>query len=164
MRLSTIINGHTTQLVDVYEIVKALNPEWFEEQNIPEENENNGTAILFAEDSRFFRNQVKTSMEEHGYKVLEAEDGVVAWQVLQEHFDEIGIVVTDIEMPNLNGFELTQKIKNDPNFSHLPIIALTTLSGEEDIRHGEKVGIDDYQIKLDREKLLESIYKFLNGK
>jgi two-component system chemotaxis sensor kinase CheA len=161
---STIINGHTTQLVDVYEIVKALNPEWFEEQNIPEENENNGTAILFAEDSRFFRNQVKTSMEEHGYKVLEAEDGVVAWQVLQEHFDEIGIVVTDIEMPNLNGFELTQKIKNDPNFSHLPIIALTTLSGEEDIRHGEKVGIDDYQIKLDREKLLESIYNFLDGK
>jgi two-component system chemotaxis sensor kinase CheA len=161
---STIINGHTTQLVDVYEIVKALNPEWFEEQNIPEENENSGMAILFAEDSRFFRNQVKTSMEEHGYKVLEAEDGVVAWQVLQEHFDEIGIVVTDIEMPNLNGFELTQKIKNDPNFSHLPIIALTTLSGEEDIRHGEKVGIDDYQIKLDREKLLESIYRFLNGK
>ena len=161
---STIVNGHTTQLVDVYEIVKALNPEWFEEQNIPEDNEDSGMAILFAEDSRFFRNQVKTSMEEHGYKVLEAEDGVVAWQVLQEHFDEIGIVVTDIEMPNLNGFELTQKIKNNPNYSHLPVIALTTLSGEEDIRHGEKVGIDDYQIKLDREKLLESIFSFLNRK
>jgi two-component system, chemotaxis family, sensor kinase CheA len=103
-------------------------------------------------------------MEDHGYQVLEAEDGAIAWDVLQAHSDEIGIVVTDIEMPNLNGFELTQRIKNTPAYSHLPVIALTTLSGEEDQRRGQEVGIDDYQIKLDREKLLESIYNFLKGK
>ena len=161
---SAIINGHTTQLVDVYEIVKALNPKWFDQQKKHEDDETDRMTILFAEDSRFFRNQVKGSMEEQGYQVLEAEDGVEAWQLLQDHFNEIGIVVTDIEMPNLNGFELTQKIRSNPNFSHLPIIALTTLSGDEDVQKGRKVGIDDYQIKLDREKLLESIHNFLNRK
>jgi two-component system chemotaxis sensor kinase CheA len=159
---SAIINGHTTQLVDVYEIVKALNPQWFDQPKKHENEETNRMTILFAEDSRFFRNQVKGSMEEQGYQVLEAEDGVEAWQLLQDHFNDIGIVVTDIEMPNLNGFELTQKIRNNPHFSHLPIIALTTLAGDEDVQKGKKVGIDDYQIKLDREKLLESIHHFLN--
>jgi two-component system, chemotaxis family, sensor kinase CheA len=161
---SAIINGQTTQLVDVYEIVKALNPQWFDQEKKHENDETNRMTILFAEDSRFFRNQVKGSMEDQGYQVIEAEDGVEAWQLLQDHFDEIGIVVTDIEMPNLNGFELTQKIKSNPNFSHLPIIALTTLAGDEDVQKGKKVGINDYQIKLDREKLLESIHNFLNRK
>lgn len=161
---SAIINSNTTQLVDVYEVVKTLNPHWFEKNDLPQKKESGGMTILFAEDSRFFRNQVKGSMEDHGYQVLEAEDGAVAWEVLQEHSDEVGIVVTDIEMPNLNGFELTQRIKNNPAYSHLPVIALTTLAGEEDQRRGQEVGIDDYQIKLDREKLLQSIYNFLKGK
>ncbi|MGD9211130.1 MAG: chemotaxis protein CheW, partial [Desulfobacteraceae bacterium] len=158
---SAIINGNTTQLVDIYEIVKVLNPNWFEKEAVNECEDCDGTAILFAEDSRFFRNQVKAAMEQQGYKVLEAEDGAIAWQVLKEHGTEIGIVVTDIEMPNLNGFELTKKIKSEPAYSHLPVIALTTLAGEEDVRRGKEVGIDDYQIKLDREKLLQSIYSFL---
>lgn len=161
---SAIINGNTTQLVDIYEIVKVLNPSWFEENVITEKNESSGLAILFAEDSKFFRNQVKASMEDHGYQVLEAEDGAIAWEVLQNNRNEIGIVVTDIEMPNLNGFELTQKIKMDPAYSHLPVIALTTLAGEEDVRRGKEVGIDDYQIKLDREKLMQSINNFIEGK
>ncbi len=161
---SAIINGNTTQLVDVYEIVKVLNPSWFEKKEIVKENERDGYTILFAEDSRFFRNQVKTSMEDHGYEVLEAEDGAIAWEVLKEHNNKISIVVTDIEMPNLNGFELTQKIRANPAYSHLPVIALTTLAGEEDVRRGKEVGIDDYQIKLDREKLLQSIYNHLKDR
>jgi two-component system chemotaxis sensor kinase CheA len=74
------------------------------------------------------------------------------------------MVVTDIEMPNMNGFELTRKIKESNAFSHLPVIALTTLAGEEDIAKGHEVGISDYQIKLDREKLIRSIYGFLTEK
>ncbi len=161
---SAIINGNTTQLVDVYEIVKVLNPSWFEKKETINDSESGTFTILFAEDSRFFRNQVKTSMEDHGYHVLEAEDGAIAWEVLKEHNNEINIVVTDIEMPNLNGFELTQKIRANPAYSHLPIIALTTLAGEEDVRRGKEVGIDDYQIKLDREKLLQSIYNHLKDR
>jgi two-component system chemotaxis sensor kinase CheA len=160
---SAIINDHTTLLIDMYEIVQTLNPEWFEEQALATEEGADSSSILFAEDSNFFRNQVKCSLEDEGYNVIEAEDGAEAWELLQQNGDEIGLVVTDIEMPNMNGFDLTQRIKGHPAFGHLPVIALTTLAGEEDVARGKEVGIDDYQIKLDREKLLKSIYEHLQA-
>jgi two-component system chemotaxis sensor kinase CheA len=160
---SAIINDNTTLLVDIYEIVKTLNPQWFEESKLAESPEGQAPTILFAEDSSFFRGQVKGSMEKEGFNVLEAEDGAVAWDLLVENGDSVSLVVTDIEMPNMNGFELTEKIKTNQAFSHLPVIALTTLAGEEDIAKGKKVGIDDYQIKLDRERLMNSIHGFLNA-
>lgn len=160
---SAIINDNTTLLVDIHEIVQTLNPQWFEEPQLPESEEGEAPTILFAEDSSFFRNQVKGSMEKDGFDVLEAEDGAIAWDLLVENADKVSIVVTDIEMPNMNGFELAQKIKGSTAFSHLPVIALTTLAGEEDIERGKQVGIDDYQIKLDRERLMNSIHGFLNA-
>lgn len=160
---SAIINDSTTLLIDIVEIVQTLNPQWFREAPIAEDPVKGAPTILFAEDSSFFRNQVKGSMEKEGFNVLEAEDGVIAWDLLQENADQISLVVTDIEMPNLDGFALTQRIKQNPSFSHLPVIALTTLAGEEDILRGKAVGIDDYQIKLDREKLIKSIHDFLKA-
>ena len=160
---SAIINDNTTLLVDIYEIVRALNPQWFEEPKVTESEDGEAPTILFAEDSSFFRNQVKGSMEKEGFQVIEAEDGVIAWDLLEENADRITLVVTDIEMPNMDGFALTQKIKGSPRYAHLPVIALTTLAGEEDIVRGKRVGIDDYQIKLDREKLMHSIHNFLQA-
>lgn len=161
---SAIINDSTTQLVDVVEIVQTLNPEWFElHAKKKAEEEGNVATILFAEDSSFFRNQVKGSMVKEGFEVLEAEDGVIAWDLLQEHGETISLVVTDIEMPNMDGFTLTRKIKEHPVYSRLPVIALTTLAGEEDIARGKAVGIDDYQIKLDRERLIKSIHDHLKA-
>ena len=116
--------------------------------------------ILIVEDSNFFRNQVKGYMDEAGFKVMEGEDGRIAWSVLEEHGDEITMVVTDIEMPNMNGFELTEKIKNDKRFKHLPVIALTTLAADEDIARGKSVGVDEYHIKLDKERLMESVHRY----
>jgi two-component system chemotaxis sensor kinase CheA len=160
---SAIINDNTTLLVDIYEIVRTLNPQWFEEPKIPEIQPGESPTILFAEDSSFFRGQVKGSMEKEGFNVLEAEDGVIAWDLLEKNADKVALVVTDIEMPNMDGFTLTKKIKSNPKFSHLSVIALTTLAGEEDIARGKQVGIDDYQIKLDREKLMRSIHDFLQA-
>lgn len=160
---SAIINDNTTLLVDIYEIVKALNPQWFEEPKLTESEDGEAPTILFAEDSSFFRNQVKSSMEKEGFSVLEAEDGVIAWDLLVENADLVSLVVTDIEMPNMDGFALTEKIKGSSAFAHLPVIALTTLAGEEDITRGKQVGIDDYQIKLDREKLMNSIHGFFKA-
>ncbi|MCE1275080.1 MAG: response regulator, partial [Chlorobiales bacterium] len=117
--------------------------------------------ILIAEDSNFFRNQVKGYMTEAGYNVIEGEDGLVAWDLLQQHSDIISMVVTDIEMPNMNGFELTQTIRKDPRFSRMPVIALTTLAGEEDVAKGKAVGIDEYHIKLDKEKLMACIHGYM---
>ena len=160
---SAIINDHTTLMIDVYEIVQTLNPQWFEKMEAVTNDEGEAAKILFAEDSNFFRNQVKSYMEDEGYTVIEAEDGAIAWDLLQQHADEISLVVTDIEMPEMNGFELTRRIKTNNAYAHLPVIALTTLAGEDDIEEGRQVGIDDYQIKLDRENLLRSICGFLTN-
>jgi len=149
-------------LVDIVEIVQTLNPKWFE-RSMKQMEEGSGVTILFAEDSSFFRNQVKGSMEREGFNVLEAEDGMIAWDLLQENAESISLVVTDIEMPNMDGFTLATRIRENPSFAHLPVIALTTLAGEDDIARGKEVGIDDYQIKLDRERLIKSIHDFLNA-
>lgn len=160
---SSIIAGRTTQFVDIYAMVETLHPEWFEKQETADAGQGEAVTVLIVEDSTFFRNQVKGFMEEAGYKVIPAEDGVEAWSLLEEHRDEVDIIVTDIEMPNMNGFELTKKIKNDDRFAHLPVIALTTLAGEADVARGKEVGIDDYQIKLDREKLMDSVNMHARG-
>ncbi len=160
---SMIIEGHTTLLVDIFGLVKELNPDWFEEEKAAaaEMTEDGQKVILFAEDSAFFRNQVKGFMIEEGYKVISAEDGAIAWDLLEENKDEIDIVVTDLEMPNMDGFELTERIKNHPEFSHYKVIALTSLASDAHISQGEKVGIDAYEIKLDRENLMKVIRRYL---
>jgi two-component system chemotaxis sensor kinase CheA len=65
--------------------------------------------------------------------------------------------VTDIEMPRLDGLGLARRIRADGRTVGLPIIALTSLAGEEDMARGKSAGIDDYQTKLDRDQLLERL-------
>ena len=156
-----IIENTTTLMVDIFEIIKILNPDW-EEKTEDYQPEKNKTGILFAEDSDFFRNQVKGFLEDDGYYVFEAQDGSIAWDILESNHEKIDIIVTDLEMPVMDGFELTKKIKSDDRFSHYTVIALTSLAADKDVAKGKKVGIDDYQIKLDREKLLLSIHAYLN--
>ncbi len=161
---SMIINEHTTLLVDIFEMVKTLNPDWFvQEAKVAATMAKDGEKIiLFAEDSAFFRNQVKSFLEEDGFKIIAAEDGRIAWELLKERIEEIDLVLTDLEMPNMDGFEFTKRIKNDPRYAHLTVIALTSLASEAHIEKGKTVGIDDYQIKLDREKLMKTVRKHLN--
>ncbi len=159
---SAIIGDYTTLIVDIYEIVRTINPEWFDETDISSSPQG-GITILFAEDSAFFRNQVKGFLQEEGYNVLDAEDGMDAWEMLNQHSETIKLVLTDLEMPNMNGFELTAKIKADPRYAHLKVVALTSLAGDEDIEKGAKSGIDEYQIKLDRDKLLETVRGHLSN-
>ncbi len=161
---SAIIDKQTTMLVDVFEIVQTIFPEWFEDDPVYDaETDNHVTppTILVAEDSNFFRNQVKGYLTESGYDVIEAEDGQIAWDLLNEHAETITLILTDIEMPKLDGFELTKKIKNSPRFSSYPVIALTTLAGEEDVAKGKAVGIDEYHIKLDKERLMASVHDYV---
>ena len=161
---SVIIGKHTTMLVNVFEIVQTLHPDWFEDMEVFETkkgSEEPPPTILIAEDSNFFRNQVKGYMTEAGYNVLEGADGRIAWELLQQNGDIISMVVTDIEMPNMNGFELAQIIRSDHRFSRMPVIALTTLAGEEDIAKGKAVGIDEYHIKLDKERLMACVHDYM---
>ena len=98
-------------------------------------------------------------ISDRGYRVVDCEDGLVAWETLQSGDYEFDVIVTDIEMPNMNGFEFAERVKQS-QWSHLPVIALTSLAGSADIQRGIEVGIDDYQIKMDRDKLLNSLQNF----
>jgi two-component system chemotaxis sensor kinase CheA len=75
----------------------------------------------------------------------------------------VRLVVTDIEMPVMDGLEMTRRIKADPALKHLPVIALTTLADDEDISAGQKAGVASYEIKLDKDKLLQTIRQLLNS-
>ncbi|MBF0413261.1 MAG: chemotaxis protein CheW [Desulfamplus sp.] len=161
---SMIIDGHTTLLVDIFDVVKNLNPSWFEDEKLAaaEMEEAGQKVILFAEDSAFFRNQVKGFMTDEGYSVITAEDGEIAWNLLKERHNEVDLVVTDLEMPNMDGFELTSRIKKDPVLSHFKVIALTSLASDAHVKRGKEVGIDEYEIKLDRENLMKLIRRYMN--
>ncbi len=154
---SAIVKDTTTLWVDIYELVKTIKPQWFDVVKGPASATDKAPTILYAEDSKFFRDQVTRFMEESGYTVIARADGAQAWQVLEERPEQIDLLVTDIEMPNLNGFELAERVKLDPRLTGLPVVALTTLAEDADIARGKAVGIADYQIKLDREKLITTI-------
>ncbi len=158
---SAIIDKTTTLMIDIFGVIQSSFPEWFAEIGHGKDPDEQAPSILYAEDSNFFRSQVKGFMEEAGYNVIEAEDGIIGWDLLQKHGDEIDMVVTDVEMPNLDGIGFAEKIRGDQRFSHLPLIALTTLAGEEEVKRGKEAGIDEYLIKLDREKLLMGIKNLL---
>ena len=163
---SAIIHDKTVLLTDIYEMVDTLFPDWKKENEAaaPPKNNNpgNSTTVLLAEDSDFFRAQVKRYLTEGGYTVVEGEDGEAAWEQLLKNVDAVKAVITDIEMPRLTGLGLTERIRKDKRVASLPIIGLTSLASDEDVARGKAVGIDDYQIKLDREKLLETLNKMLS--
>ncbi|MBF0205765.1 MAG: chemotaxis protein CheW [Oligoflexia bacterium] len=168
---SCIINDQTTLIVNIFEIVETIYPQWKnntlnELQKVHQVHKEKGgtpTTILLVEDSQFFREQIRKFVEEIGYKVVTAEDGQDAWKVLQDLGNEISLVLTDIEMPKLSGLDLAKKIRAEKNISHIPIIALSALADTADVEKGKIAGINDYQIKLEKEKLLLSIRQMLSS-
>jgi len=162
---SAVIGENTTLIVDIYELIQTVQPDWFAVRGSIEIASDAGEVgvphLLLVEDSDFFRNQVRKFLEDDGYLVDVAEDGLVAWNMLDAEPEKFDLVVTDIEMPNMDGFELARLIRQDKRFSMMPVVALTSLAGDEDVAKGKSVGIDDYQVKLDKERLLQSIYEWL---
>ena len=154
---SLVLKGRTTLVVDIHELVGHAIPESLPPPTARGEGDSGATTVLLAEDGEFFRNQVKRFLESDGYAVVAAEDGEIAWARLLEQAEKIRAVVSDIEMPNLDGFELVRRIRSDARFSELPVIAVTSLAGEEDVLRGRAAGFTDYQIKLDKERLLKSL-------
>jgi len=161
---SAIIRDVTVLVADIFELAQTVYPEWNLQRMVEEKVTASTCPILLAEDSDFFRAQVKRYLESDGYSVLEAADGEAAWTVLQENGESIRAIVTDIEMPRMNGLELASRIRKDARFGQLPILALSSLASDEDIAKGKAAGVDDYQIKLDRDHLLDALRALLSSR
>jgi two-component system chemotaxis sensor kinase CheA len=113
--------------------------------------------VLIAEDSITSRMLLKGILESAGYDVQTAVDGIDAFTTLRtERFD---IVVSDVEMPRMNGFDLTAKIRADDALSELPVVLVTALESREDRERGIDVGANAYLVKssLDQSNLLEAV-------
>ena len=156
---SSIVKGRTTLFLDVYKIIEMHDPYFFL-KILPQEE--HPYRVLLAEDSPFFRQMIANYLESAGYEVDTASDGEEAWEKLQQ--GKYDVLVTDIEMPRLTGLELTKRVRSDPKFADLPIMALTSLSSEEDKKRGLEAGVDEYQVKLERSNVLEALANLISRK
>ncbi len=152
-----VIDGKTVLFIDIYKVIEMYDPEWF---IVKVEEEEGPKRILLAEDSPFFRNMIQNYLEGAGYEVVSAENGKKALDILLsgEKFD---LIVTDIEMPEMDGFGLIKEVRSNPEYKDIPIIVVTSLAGEEIRRKVLEVGANSYEVKLNREKLLEEIHNLL---
>ena len=116
----------------------------------PESTGNSKTNILVVDDSLNTREIEKDLLETYGYQVTLAEDGLEALQIIARS-DVFDAVLTDVEMPNMDGFTLTAKLREDERYRNTPIIIITSREQEEDKRRGIQVGADAYIVKSDFE-------------
>jgi two-component system, chemotaxis family, sensor kinase CheA len=117
--------------------------------------------ILVAEDSITSRMLLKGILESAGYNVKTAVDGMDAFTALRaERFD---LVVSDVEMPRMNGFDLTVRIRADHTLAELPVVLVTALESREDQERGIDVGANAYLVKssLDQSNLLEALRRLV---
>lgn len=120
------------------------------------------TSVLVVEDSKAIRSMLRVSLEEAGFFVTEAGNGFEALKALPtRRFD---LIVTDINMPDINGLELISFVRSNPAYNTIPLIIVSTEKSDEDKKRGLALGASHYVIKpFTREDLLEAVRKTLEG-
>jgi len=116
---TTVIEGIATEVVDVFEVVQCADPNWFVTSHDQAKK-----SVLFVEDSQFFRQMVTPIIESLGFVVRTAADGTQACKLLEDYTPDF--ILTDIEMPIMNGYELGKWVKTQVHLSDVPVIALTS--------------------------------------
>ena len=130
--------------------------------------------VYFADDSVVARNQITRTLEAMNVKYVAAMNGQEAWSELQKVAayaetsgqkitDLVSLVLTDVEMPEMDGYILTKKIKTDPRFAGVPVIMHSSLSGMSNQQLGKSVGVDEYVPKFEAQKLSETLTRRLLG-
>lgn len=125
------------------------------------ETEEKTVSVLLVEDSITSRTLLKNILTSAGYSVTAAVDGQEGWDLLSNgRFD---MVVSDVEMPRMNGFELTEAIRSNPAISEIPVVLVTSLDSQRDRERGIEVGADAYIVKsaFDQGALLEVMRRLL---
>lgn len=156
---STIIMDKITLLVDLYGIISTLMPDWVAAATRDTRSSKKSSTILIVEDSKFFMNQLCDFVAEAGYTPLKAFDGQKALNILSK--ESVDLILTDIEMPNMDGLEMTERIRSNPELKDLPIIAVTSVAGDTAEKRGLEAGVNEYMVKLDREKIINAIDRYL---
>ena len=126
--------------------------------------------VLIADDSSVARKILRDTLESAGLHVIEAMDGKQALDILNDFLQKIGdkpitdyinLVVTDVEMPEMDGLTFTKNVKSNPKLQILPIVVNTSLSGEENKQKATLVGADGYLVKFDVTRMIQEIARFL---
>ncbi|MCL2831193.1 MAG: chemotaxis protein [Betaproteobacteria bacterium] len=128
--------------------------------------------VFFADDSSVARKQIEKTLQAMGVKYVGTTNGRQAWEELEKMADYarsidktpaemINLILTDIEMPEMDGYILTKKIKSDPRFSEIPVIMHSSLSGMSNQQLGKSVGVDEYVAKFEPQKLSEILARRL---
>ncbi len=115
--------------------------------------------VLVADDDEMFRELVTEILTQGGYAVVRAEDGQAAWEAMQRK--KVDIAVLDLNMPRMDGLELTRKIRDDAKYKDLPVLLLTVRAMVEDQVSGYDRGADDYLTKPFDSKMLLTRVKVL---
>lgn len=132
----------------------------------------NDALVVFADDSSVARKQVQTTLERLGVNYVSAINGRQAWVELDKlaHYasslgrpvcEVVSLVLTDIEMPETDGYMLTKQIKSDPRFAGVPVLMHSSLSGKTNQQLGRSVGVDEYVSKFEPQQLAASITRLL---
>lgn len=155
---TAVIKDNLTIFVDIYGLFEMADPVNYKkaETNI---DHLNGKKVLLAEDTEFFRIVETQYLTRFGCDVDVVPDGNKAWEKIQTN--KYDIIVTDLEMPVMNGFELLRRIKAQDEHKHLPVVALTSLTSERFINKGLSEGFNAYETKLNQEHLKETLLKLL---
>ena len=150
------IHGKITLFPDMYKLFQMATPDWIKQDT----NETNGndvepSKILLVEDTPFFTMIIRNFLVSAGYNVIQAENGVKAIEKLNMH--RVDAVVSDIIMPEMDGFELIKNIRENEKWRDLPVLAITTLHDDSSKQRGLKEGFTDWELKLDKNSLLNKL-------
>src|SRR5690242_7067821 len=151
---SAVIKGHATEVIDIGHFLPMAFADWFSRKEMRPSV--SAQSVLLVDDSAFFRNMLAPVLKAAGYRVRvapNAQEGLSALRSGQS-FD---VVLTDIEMPDMNGFEFAEVIRSDQHLNQMPIIGLSSLVSPAAIERGRQAGFHDYVGKFDRPGLIAAL-------
>jgi len=167
-------DGRMVLILDVEKVLADLNPHTEEEmyEGIEEEECLKGKHILLADDSIVARKQITKTLDRLGVTWEETMTGRELWNRLKSLSGMannsgktigsfVDLILTDIEMPEMDGFTLTKHIRGDPRFANIPVLMHSSLSGDCNVEKGKMVGVTDYVTKFDPKALKEKLVQYL---
>jgi two-component system chemotaxis sensor kinase CheA len=149
-----VIKGATTEIIDVGHFLLQAFEDWFRRRDPSAARQ--ARSVLLVDDSAFFRDLLAPLIKAAGYRVVTAASAADALTALKSdaRFD---LIVTDIEMPEMDGFALAEAVRAMPAAAEIPIIALATMVSAETVERGRAVGFHDFVAKFDRAGLVAAI-------